>query len=83
MPAPRKPDRPRQPKPVEEAKRRLTEPKGPKRWGKVARRGAGTLDEDEATASAAWRDAMDKARKRDTGPPQRDEVVWRREEPKK
>jgi tetratricopeptide (TPR) repeat protein len=81
-PPPRKPPRARQPKPVEEARRRLTEPKGPKRWGKVARHGAGTLDEDEATASAAWREAMSRAKERDTGPPARDTTEWREDKPK-
>ena len=86
MPAPRNPDRPRRdrpkpadrPRPVEEARKRLTEPRGPKRWGKVARRGAGTLSEDEATASAAWRDAMEKSRQHDRPPPERTDAEWRR-----
>ena len=89
MPAPRKPDRPRRPKPVEEARKRLeqtprerTQPRGPKRWGKVARHGAGTLAEDEPTASAAWRKAMADARGRDTGPPVHDADVWREDTPK-
>jgi tetratricopeptide (TPR) repeat protein len=42
----------------------------------VARHGAGTLNEDEATASGAWRDAMKKARERDTGPSVRDDDRW-------
>jgi len=88
-PPPRKPRRaesePRrraQPKPVEEVRKRL-EPRGPKRWGKVARHGAGTLSEDEATASGAWRDAMKKARERDSGPPVRDDDRWVEHTPKK
>jgi tetratricopeptide (TPR) repeat protein len=50
----------------------------------VARHGAGTLDEDEATASAAWREAMAKARKRDIdkAPPVHDEAVWREDKPR-
>src|SRR5690349_4874420 len=82
MPAPRKPDRPRQPKPVEEVRKRL-EPKGPKRWGKVARQGAGTMKgEDESTASGAWRDAMKKAREREK-PPVRDETRWVEDKPRR
>src|SRR4051794_13236500 len=34
----------------------------PKKWGGVARRGAGNLGEDEATASRIWRDAVKRAR---------------------
>ncbi|MBA3655598.1 MAG: tetratricopeptide repeat protein [Actinobacteria bacterium] len=59
-----------------------TQPRGPKKWGKVARHGAGTLSEDEATASGAWRDAMKKARDRDTGPPIRDDDRWVEDRPK-
>src|SRR5436853_41311 len=47
--------------------------RGPKRWGKVARHGAGTLGEDQATASGAWRKAMEEARARQPAPPERDE----------
>lgn len=83
MPAPRKPDRTRRPKPVEEVRKRL-EPKGPKRWGKVARQGAGTMKgEDERTASGAWRDAMKKSRERQGSPPERDEDRWVEHKPKR
>ncbi len=79
-----------QPKPVSEARKRLeaqprerTQPRGPKRWGKVARHGAGTLSEDQPTASAAWRKAMADAKLRDTGPPVHDADVWREDRPKR
>jgi tetratricopeptide (TPR) repeat protein len=39
--------------------------------------------EDEATASAAWRNAMEKARDRRGAPPERDEARWERDEPKR
>jgi tetratricopeptide (TPR) repeat protein len=39
--------------------------------------------EDEATASGAWRDAMKKARERDTGPPVRDDDRWIEDKPKR
>jgi hypothetical protein len=38
----------------------------PKQWGGVARRGAGSLSEDQVTASRIWRDAVKRAR--DEGP---------------
>lgn len=50
---------------ADEPRRRAEEPKGkqpPKKWGGVARRGAGKLGEDEATASRIWRDAVKRAR---------------------
>jgi tetratricopeptide (TPR) repeat protein len=59
-----------------------TQPAGPKRWGKVARHGAGTLSEDQETASSAWRDAMGKARLREKPPSRGDEERWVSADPK-
>jgi tetratricopeptide (TPR) repeat protein len=76
------PRRKAQPKTVQEVRKRL-EPKGPKQWGRVARHGAATLDEDEATASGAWRSAMEKARERAPGPPVREDTTWHEDRPKR
>ena len=43
--------------------------RGPKQWGSVARKGAGTLGEDQETASRIWRDAVKRARTADRPPP--------------
>jgi thioredoxin-like negative regulator of GroEL len=55
----------------------------PKQWGSVARRGAGTLGEDQETASRIWRDAVKRSRDEPGRPRGRDEAwepeVWREE----
>ncbi|MEY2567874.1 MAG: hypothetical protein QOE35_2403 [Actinomycetota bacterium] len=48
----------------------------PKRWGSVARRGAGSLGEDQATASRIWRDAVKRARDEPAKPRPREAADW-------
>jgi hypothetical protein len=58
-------DRPRRPAADSRSRPEPTK-QAPKKWGGVARRGAGSLSEDQATASRIWRDAVKRAR--DEGP---------------
>ena len=77
-------DRPR--RTTGQAPKRAEPPRpAPKKWGNVARRGAASLGEDQATASRIWRDAVKRARDEPApkGRPEGDwePEVWKDERP--